>query len=71
MTEHELHHFIKHEKYNLAVEGLLAGKANPDPFISNQYTNDKLLRRIVTMLYSDIKRAENNCEQAEELARNS
>jgi len=54
----ELQLLIQNPKYLRLLKGWLEGKANTDSFISNQYTEEKLLRRIAACIAYDIRRIE-------------
>ena len=54
MTNYELQQLTNDPKYQEVVIGWLEGRDNSDPFISEQYTTNKLIRRITDMIHHDI-----------------
>ena len=54
MTHFELEQLTINPKYQEVIDGWLEGRNNSDSFISEQYTTDKLIRRITGMIHHDI-----------------
>lgn len=56
MNHYQACQLMQNPKYEKIVEGWLEGRSHQDPFISEQYTTDKLLRRLAGLLVSDSRR---------------